>query len=55
MNVALQRDGLASAQCRAGYVLVTGYVTGTAKDSWFDPIRTPCGTRGPGGCKEKRA
>ncbi len=33
---AFPRNGLASAQCRIGYTLVTGYGTGTVKDSWFD-------------------
>lgn len=28
-------SGLASAQCRVGYVLVTGYGSGTVVDSWF--------------------
>jgi hypothetical protein len=36
-RLAFPRNGLASAQCRVGYVLVTGYGTGTVKDSWFDP------------------
>lgn len=31
------RNGLAAAQCRVGNVLVTGYGSGTVKDSWFDP------------------
>jgi hypothetical protein len=35
-RLAFPRNGLASAQCRVGYVLVTGYGTGTVKESWFD-------------------
>jgi hypothetical protein len=30
-------SGIASAQCREGYVLVTGYGTGTVTASWFNP------------------
>lgn len=30
-------SGLASAQCRVGAVLVTGYGTGTVTASWFNP------------------
>jgi hypothetical protein len=35
-RLAFPRNDLASAQCRVGYVLVTGYGTGTVKESWFD-------------------
>ena len=30
-------SGLAAAQCRPGYTLVTGYTMGTSGASWFDP------------------
>jgi hypothetical protein len=30
-------SGIAAAQCRAGYTLITGYGMGTVKASWFDP------------------
>jgi hypothetical protein len=33
---AFPNNGLAAAQCRTGYVLVSGYGTGTVKDSWFN-------------------
>jgi hypothetical protein len=36
-RLAYPRNGLASAQCRVGYIIVTGYGTGTVKTSWFDP------------------
>jgi hypothetical protein len=30
-------SGLASAQCRVGYILISGYGTGTVTASWFNP------------------
>jgi hypothetical protein len=30
-------SGLAGAQCRKGYMLITGYGSGTVSTSWFDP------------------
>ncbi len=30
-------SGLAAAQCRSGYMLVTGYASGSVTASWFDP------------------
>jgi hypothetical protein len=30
-------SGLAAAQCRSGYTLITGYGTGGVTASWFDP------------------
>jgi hypothetical protein len=34
---ATPASGLAAAQCRPNYMLVTGYGTGTVKTSWFNP------------------
>jgi hypothetical protein len=33
----LPTSGIAAAQCRTGYTLVTGYGMGTTTASWFDP------------------
>jgi hypothetical protein len=30
-------SGIAGAQCRGGYILITGYGRGTVSASWFDP------------------
>lgn len=35
-RAATPASGLAGAQCRSGYTLVTGYAFGTATASWFD-------------------
>lgn len=36
-QIGYPASGLASAQCRVGTMLVTGYGTGTVSDSWFNP------------------